>query len=354
MIDFRRSSWPDDPKGHYFYFPMLDVINSWMAQSQQRELERMQCILTYLIAWAACGTRTAYGIEKHLMGDNFLVEDRTRFWERVARADLRLYARLDQGEQRATQQWELLRKLTGEAEALRNFPLWKFLHNSPIRNIELSTEKERVEKLCGYLMPRPPTASVSDTSRYIDELFGGTLSGVDEKNDDEVYAWLNMALFCMRYAEASSNLAQYIITYEGLFNAFICHGAYEISWIVWEEVLVQINRWCRFLKFRTSSPSSNEAMKTLKELKKYGIESDTTRHDDQVFCCWRSSSFADELRFPNLYLNSWIGKALNNKIMGADISPVSEIQDILSIMKLLPDRYSSRPLACPLRSSHST
>ncbi|EOH6072764.1 hypothetical protein ACMAVI_001861 [Burkholderia cenocepacia] len=288
--------------------PDLNGNQSWMT-SPKRDIERIQCLLTYLCAAKACRTFSTYGIEKRLQGENFRTVERTRFWERTAEADYRLYAHLAREQAIVTEQWKLLQRLTDRAEALRTYPLWALLPDKPISTFDLKSRSTEIERFCGYPIPRPPSACVSDADRYIDEVFCGALRGKELKNEVDVYARLLMGVYCLRSAVERSDLAQYVLTYEGLFNTFPLHNTYDIPWILWGEVLAHLNYWYRELEICPTASSAEEAINECANLKSYGINFISENCGKKALCHWDGSKLEGHRKFPDLHLQSFVGYA---------------------------------------------
>ncbi|UVE70318.1 hypothetical protein L2Y90_31305 (plasmid) [Burkholderia pyrrocinia] len=314
MIPFlhgMRSSY--NPWGHCFLLPDIEADWFWMTGNPRKNIERIQCFLTYLIAAEACDTYAPYGIEKRLKGAEFRNVDRARFWDRVARGDYQLYTRLKRKQSTPIKQWELLSSLTNKAEELRTSPLWDLLLNDTIPVYQLIYQRNEIERICDYKVPLPPSSSISDATRYVDELFCGTLAGKEFRSDSAIYSQLLMGVYCLRLAGAKWNLAQYILTYEGLFNVFFLHHSYDkFQWILWGEILGLVNQWYRELQILPSTSPDEDILDKCMNLQQYGIRFHPLNRKGKILFISLSSSISGYKSFFGEHLRSFVWHAQEN------------------------------------------
>ncbi|MEX3964524.1 hypothetical protein AB4Y42_20290 [Paraburkholderia sp. EG286B] len=270
MLHFRRMPHPESGAGHYLSFPEIDTCD-WLLETQPRELERIQSYLTWVIGSVELKVASPYALEKKLAGGNFQHADRARFWERVSRTEFRLYAALERGDRLAIEQWHVLGDVTDQAEVLRQSPIWSLLLNDLEPAWQVALRFRETESLCGYPVPRPPIPDSADVARYTNELFPG-LENMSAPDFKTCLTWLHMALFCLRYAEATFNLPLYIITFFHMSCGMPSRHKFPASaGILWDEAVIHLTRWARFLRVCPESTSPLEAMKRCEELHRFGI-----------------------------------------------------------------------------------
>lgn len=292
MIPFLHGMrWRYRPWAHCFLMPILETDSSWMPKNPRKNIEHLQCFLTYLIAAQVCDTYTPYGIEKRLQGVGFRNVDRARFWDRVAKGNYQLYTRIEKRQSIPVKQWELLGSLTNKAEELRTSPLWELLLNDTTSTQQLIAQHYKIEKICGYKVPSPPKPSISDATRYVNELFCGAFEGKEFQSDDAIYAQLLMGVFCLRFAGSTSNLAQYILTYEGLFHVFSRHHSYDkFQWILWGEILGFITCWYSELEIVPSTLPAESIIEKCMGLQQYGIQFHPLKRNGKALFIYLSSN----------------------------------------------------------------
>jgi hypothetical protein len=86
---------------------------------------------------------------------------------------------------------------------------------------------------------------------------------------------LNMAILCLNRAASTLNLAQYIITYEALFDAYLREPFDDCCiWeVIWIETLSHVNRWFRTLELYTSwIETGPDILDKCMHLRDYGID----------------------------------------------------------------------------------
>ena len=329
MTIFRRLPSVDGIPGHYFCFPELRACNRWERTTKQHDIEGMQCLFNFHVVIDACKTASSYGIEKVLAGRELQTDNRTRFWERVAKCQVNLYEAVSGKSQIATEQRERLERVTDSAERLRRLPLWSLLSTEPVAASDLVLRKGEIEDLCGYAVPLPPAASVEDAVRYRNELFSGVHGALQYRGElsrevleefqntgliDEktFYAWLQMGLYYLRLAEATTNMAQYILTYEHLFS--VLESGETFGWVertIWTEVLIHLHRWGRVLRMYPNGTSVADALNECMALRQYGIRFKHQCNGNQLYCNWEPSTLSGRQndQLDSVIRLAWLGAA---------------------------------------------
>jgi hypothetical protein len=222
-----------------------------------------------LFSMAACAARTQNPseIERSLAGPEYSAAERSRFYERLKKGEYRLQKGLNRGEKKLEN--ELLRLENKVGPIVREFlewPLWAWLGEGDFGWWDLNAQEEELYYFWWRHIPAPPEPNLIDVDRYLHSLLFHT--------DSPDPGMLNMAVYCLKLAELNGNLAQYILTYEGLFNAYLTYDFagqcyLEVAWL---EIMAHLNRWYRLLELHKRSPESrNEVRDRCRALNDYGI-----------------------------------------------------------------------------------
>ncbi|MFM0196826.1 hypothetical protein PQQ65_27360 [Paraburkholderia strydomiana] len=205
-------------------------------------------------------------LDKAAAGDSADLLNRFRFFERLAKGEYRVAKGLERREKRFLASIGAVRGLEDASRNMLSWPLWEWLEPTP-RNWELAKRAEDLAEACGYEPPSPPRPDVSDVARYVSELFPAGY--YDE------WTMLHMGIHCLNVAEATWNLAQYVVTYEALFNQF-ARLPFEQCDVValWIETLAHANHWFRTLELSMTSQGTRRELATSlsTSLGKYGID----------------------------------------------------------------------------------
>lgn len=181
---------------------------------RRRQLGYFQSRLVFDIARKQVGASSAYDLEKRLCGAQFDPDIRTRWWEKIANDRLDLPRALARGDEMSLK-W--MRRLDEETDAARRalaMPLWR-LSNPGQATVESVMAWRPTIEMLGVRIPPLPDRSVESARRYLDRLY--------EPRLDRRHHWaaVNVAMFCLRLAQARGSLGCYALTYDAITLGFL-------------------------------------------------------------------------------------------------------------------------------------
>jgi hypothetical protein len=265
--------------------------------SPSRNVERIQSKTLFAFAADAIGCSNPTIVERAVTGPSYSSLERKRLFERLTKGEYRLAAGLARKEPHLRNLLGKLQKRAGHinVERILNWPLWELL-DADFNRWEIESVSDQIEVFCYYDEPAPPRPDVYDIERYFHRLFPFDYEGqgCGPEHDCQM---LHMAILCLHRALATSNLAQYIITYESLFNKYLNPATFGDDFlieVVWTETLSHVNRWFRTLELHVDwLETPEELFDRCLNLRGYGI-------DLRAFCTGR-----DKLRaiveYPSLF-----------------------------------------------------
>nr|CCA86562.1 hypothetical protein RALSY_40788 [Ralstonia syzygii R24] len=123
----------------------------------------------------------------------------------------------------------------------------------------------------GLPIPEFPVRSKQSARLYVDRLFEPIGSR------DTTWAGLNVALFCLRLAQARGELANYALTYEALASdrwrrCMLCAGSAADQ--CWRELAIFYGEWFSTLRLRVSTET--ELLEVLEDLQLHGLSTQLT------------------------------------------------------------------------------
>jgi hypothetical protein len=262
-----------------------------------RNVERMRSKTLFAIAADAIGCSNPTIIERDIVGPSYSSSERKRLFERLRKGEYRMVAGLARKEPHVTNLVGKLQKRARhiDVETVLNWPLWKLL-DTDFNRWEIESISDEIEAFCLYCEPTPPHPDVFDIDRYFCELFPFEYEGQGIAGEYDCQM-LHMAILCLHRALATSNLAQYIITYEALFKKYLNSATFADDFlieVVWIEVLSHVNRWFRNLELHVDwLESPEELFDRCLNLREYGIQL-------RAFCTSRDKLRA-EVDYPSLF-----------------------------------------------------
>jgi hypothetical protein len=253
----------------------------------------MQSRVLFAMAAGRIGIAHHGILDKAAAGDSADSLNRFRFFERLEKGEYRVAKGFERSEKRFLASLGAVRGLEDASRNMLSWPLWEWLEPTP-RNWELAKRAEDLAEACGYEPPSPPRPDVSDVARYVSELFPAGY--LDE------WKMLHMGIHCLNVAEATWNLAQYIVTYEALFNQFEKLPFEQCDVVaLWTETLAHANQWFRTLELSMTSQGTHRELATSlsTSLGQYGIDlRKTTRIGQEILHLERWYPAVLKGRFP--------------------------------------------------------
>jgi hypothetical protein len=207
FLPFRRE--PHEAPG--CYVALSCRMPGFSLADPARELRLIQSRLVYEIAKEALSVESGYAIAKKLIGEDFATTAPPRWWEQLANRKLDLPRALLRREPKALAWMESLKQRTDGAEHALSMPLWNLALPHSVRVSSVMTWRASVEAM-GYEIPEPPMGSPASSTLYTNALADGLLG-------ENPWAGVNLAVFCLRLAEARGNLAQFVLTYKTLLSS---------------------------------------------------------------------------------------------------------------------------------------
>jgi hypothetical protein len=175
-------------------------------------LRQYQSCEVFNIARKTLGVETPYAIEKLLSGESFVPDDPTRWWEKIRDGRLDLVRALARNHYASRMWMERLLEYTDEAHRMLAMPLWKLSAPSKVSVNAVLTWRPEVEAM-GVQIPRFPDRSEISGLRYVEQL-----SELLKGGAKTIWAGINVAIFCLRLAQAQGHLAHYALTYEAIVS----------------------------------------------------------------------------------------------------------------------------------------
>lgn len=250
-------------------------------------LRAYQSRLVFDIACQVLDAPTGYRIEKTLVGDAFLTDAPTRWWERLGRRRLDLPRALARNDRTATMWMDRLATHTEAAHRALAMPIWSLSRTGRVSVNAVMSWRQAVEQL-GVRVPSRPTRSKRSVKRYVDALHRPFSSR------ETCWAGLNLAVFCLRLAQAKGDLSHYALTYETLmsneweFSIPIGEPEFEHAW---RNLKHFYDEW--FSTLAVSVTAQRDWRELLDELEAHGLSyevQDGTRADDERYAFLESIS----------------------------------------------------------------
>jgi len=246
-----------------FVLPKIEC--AWAGgRTQKRNVERMQARAIYALAASVVHDENPTHLERAILGDLYAPHDRLRLFERLKKGEYRVVKNLQRGERRLHVALDKLVESGGDVFSILVWELWPMLDEGETPLWRRAAETPFIEFVCSYEVPDPPEGDMSDAARYVSELFPPRIDSLGH---------LTMGIHCLKLAEASGNLTQYVLTYEGLFNRFFLENFNCFEAVIWWEVLAHLNRWFRVLELITQDyPDRNKQLfYKCSQLERFGI-----------------------------------------------------------------------------------
>ncbi|MDE2203260.1 MAG: hypothetical protein KGJ38_11145, partial [Burkholderiaceae bacterium] len=228
-------------------------------------LRAYQSRLVFDIARRVLNAPTGYRIEKTLMGDAFATDAPTRWWERLGHRKLDLPRALARDDRTATMWMDRLARHTDAAHRALAMPIWSLSQTDRASVNAVMSWRQAVEQL-GVSIPSPPTRSKRSVKQYVDALYHPVSSR------ETCWAGLNVAVFCLRLAQAKGDLSHYALTYETLISDewkfAISSQAAELR-NVWRNLRTFYDEW--FSTLAVSVTDQTDWRELLDELEAHGL-----------------------------------------------------------------------------------
>lgn len=243
-------------------------------------LRAYQSRLVFDIACRVLAAPTGYQIEKTLLGDAFTTDAPTRWWERLERRKLDLPRALARNDQTATMWMDRLARHTDAARRALAMPIWSLSQTGRVSVNVVMSWRQAVEQL-GVSIPSRPTRSKRSIKQYVDALYHPVSSR------ETCWAGLNVAVFCLRLAQAKGDLSHYALTYETLMSSewkySIPIGPPEFG-DAWRNLRTFYDEW--FSTLTVSVTDQTDWRELLDELEAHGLSyevQDGMRADDERY-----------------------------------------------------------------------
>jgi hypothetical protein len=238
--------------------------NWHLRQYQSREV--------FHIARKTLGVKTPYAIEKILLGKSFTSDASPRWWEGLRDDGLDLVRALARKDPKSRMWMDRLSKYTNEADCMLAMPLWKLSEIGGASVSAVLSWRLAVEAM-GVPIPKFPDRSKVSVAQYIEQV------SEPLRHLKTMWAGVNVAIFCLRLAQAQGNLALYAITYETLIDDGWSWYARSQSHL--GNLLLFFGEWFSTLQLRVWTEA--DLIEIQEELTAYGLSVDVTRysqHDD--------------------------------------------------------------------------
>jgi len=250
-------------------------------------LRAYQSRLVFDIARRVLKAPTGYRIEKALMGDAFATDAPTRWWERLERRGLDLPRALARNDRTAMMWMDRLARHTDAAHRALAMPIWSLSQTGRASVNAVMSWRQAVEQL-GLIVPSRPTRSPRSIRQYIDALYRPISAS------ETCWAGLNVAVFCLRLAQAKGDLSHYALTYETLmsdkWNLTISTRFPGLEG-AWQHLRTFYDEW--FSTLAISVTAQTDWRELLDELEAYGLSYEVqngTRADDERYAFIESIS----------------------------------------------------------------
>lgn len=307
QIAFRRMPFHDEGSNTFPLVQLLGVASNWDGgRTPRQNFDRMFSKAIYAGTVDVVGLSNPTLLEQVIRGPAYSSLTRERLFERMAKGQFRLLAELDRNERRLAASLGLnkVKELDSLFDSVLGWPLWYCLE---IRNSlwEISQLGDAIIIANNHripYIPSPPRPDVNDAARYVSQVF--------PHESDEDLDMLHMGIYCLKHAEATGNLAQYILTYEALFNTYArLEFKSALAEVTWIEVLAHVNRWYRTLQVHIPILDRYGPTETMlrnwPSLTPYGINLKIgTRSGDTPFILEPVSPVSLQKQFPAISLPS--------------------------------------------------
>lgn len=248
-------------------------------------LHAYQSRLVFDIARRVLDAPTGYRIEKALMGDAFATDAPTRWWERLGSRKLDLPRALARNDHTAVMWMNRLAQHTEEAVRALAMPIWSLSQTGRTTINAVMSWRQAVEGL-GVHIPSLPTRSKRSIKHYVDTLYQPVSSS------KTCWAGLNVAVFCLRLAQARGDLGHYALTYETLMSddwRFTMSMRFPELEVAWRQLRSFYDEW--FSTLAISVTAQTDWHELLDELGAYGLSYEVengTRADDERYALFDS------------------------------------------------------------------
>lgn len=260
----------DPPPGCYVELTRFPLHGIQCAPRGNRHLRHYQSRLVYDIACETLGVWTPYAVEKQLMGNAFVPSERSRWWEKLRYGRLDLPRALARGDPASKAWLERLARRTNDASRVLSMPLWALSTIGGV-TVEAVVSWRGPVSAMGVPIPEFPAHTKQSARRYVDQLFEPIGS------PGTTWAGLNVALFCLRLAQARGDLASYALTYEAIASerwrcCMMCAGPAADQ--CWRQLAMFYGEWFSTLCLRLSTEA--ELMEAQEDLRAHGLLSELT------------------------------------------------------------------------------
>lgn len=231
--------------------------NWHLRQYQGREVFHVAC--------KTLGVETPHAIEKILSGESFSLDAPSRWWEGL-RDGFDLVRALARKDPKSRMWMDRLSKYTDEANSVFAMPLWKLSEIGGASVSAVLSWRLTVEAM-GVPIPKFPDRSKASVAQYV-ELLSEPL-----RHLNTMWAGVNVAIFCLRLAQARGNLALYALTYETLIDdrwSWYARSQSELG-----KLLLFFGEWFSTLQLHVSTEA--DLIEIEEELTAYGLSVDFTR-----------------------------------------------------------------------------
>lgn len=250
------------PHGPPFGLQAAFLGNKHLRQYQAREVFHIAC--------ETLGVETPYAIEKLLSGESFESADPPRWWEKLRDGRFDLVRALARNDPKSREWMGRLSKYTDKANRMLAMPLWKLSQPSRVSVNAVVTWRPAVEAM-GVQIPQFPDRSKNCGLRYAEQLFKLL------KNPQTRCAGINVAVFCLRLAQARGDLAHYVLTYETLVDDKWFWYARSQSQL--GDLLLFYGEWFSTLQLDVRTES--DLIEIEEELTAYGLSVDFVRYSQR-------------------------------------------------------------------------
>ncbi|MBY4791651.1 hypothetical protein [Burkholderia multivorans] len=258
----------DPPPGCYVELTRAPLYGIRLTPRGNRYLRHCQSRLVFDIACETLGVSTPYAIEKRLVGDAFAPDNRSRWWEKLRYKRFDLPRALKRGDPVSRMWMERLAKQTSEASQALAMPIWALSSRGRVTVDAVMSWRTAVEAM-GVSIPKFSARSTQSAKRYVDQLCAPL------RSPDTVWAGANVALFCLRLAQARGDLANYALTYETIASdtwRFDMMNAGLPADEAWGQLATFYGEW--FSTLRLNVGNEADLMEVLEELRAYGLSTE--------------------------------------------------------------------------------
>lgn len=269
--------YPPPPPGTYVELSRRVPHGMQFAYRAERALGVFLGQLVFDIACETLNVDTGYAIEKELSGAEFCNDDRKRWWEKLGRGHLDLRRALSRRDPQARRQIDLLSERTDALTEVLSMPLWTLsaVGRAPVHTIV--SWRGAVETM-GVAIPNFPVCTPDNAKQFVQRL-------MEPLADRKTWAAINVALFCLRLAQARGDLIYFTLIYETIastvweLNIMLTSPySYERAW---RNLMRFYTEW--FSTLRLTLTNEADFWEAVKDLESAGMQVEilrTSRLDD--------------------------------------------------------------------------